>query len=80
MKRTTQRNFKLNNEDIETVRDQKAEKGHMIAAAINAAIVAHDADKRADAEAPKEEKKEEAKADESGEMLNKILCGTRFAW
>jgi hypothetical protein len=73
MKRTTQRNFKLNNEDIETVRDQKAEKGHMIAAAINAAIVAHDADKRADAEAPKEEKKEEAKADESGEMLNKIL-------
>ena len=59
---------------IENISDQKAEKGHMIAAAINAAIVAHDADKRADAEAPKEEKKEEAKADESGEMLNKILA------
>jgi hypothetical protein len=60
--------------DMDKDSDQKAEKGRMIAAASNAAIVAHDADMRADAEPLKEEKKEEAKADESGEVLNKVLA------
>jgi hypothetical protein len=57
------------------IHDEKAAKGHQIAAAINAALTAFDADKRADAEPPKEEKKvEEAKADDSGEVLNKVLA------
>jgi colicin import membrane protein len=67
------RNFNSMDKDIH---DEKSAKGHLIAAAINAAITAHDADtKRADAEPPKEEKRvEEAKADDSGEVLNKVLA------
>jgi hypothetical protein len=78
MKTRTPRNLKMDNENIS---DEKANKGALIAAALNSAICAHaeaiakyDADKRADAEVPKEEKKvEEAKADDSGEQLNKVL-------
>jgi hypothetical protein len=68
MKQRAQRNLKsMDNES-----DERAAKGAMIAAAMNAALVAYDVDKRADAEAPKEV--EEAKADDSGEVLNKVLA------